>query len=438
MSKGSKYWVVILSVMTMGSAFETASRAQQVTAYYQPTPYPPVFFSNPPATGTGIHVIDGWLPSVYYGKTFQLDERLRIGGWGDEYRTYIQFDLTGLPCSDQTSKCPVTDATLMLYEYKLDSTSTLTNYNLALPQSAWADPDNLTTTMTWATQPPLTDLQDYPAGNNYSWWSTDLTSLYSNWQTGIQSNFGIALIPDSMDDNFDTWRSSRFKMDSKRPILVLTYVPPVTLPQFKLPLPGGLSWLITTEAGGHDCMGLFDKYHTDKNYFSIDFSWITKEGGYGQNDNIPIIAAADGTVIFAGQDQHLPGNGIFVVVQHGAAGGFQSRYLHLKKSLVRAGQAVQQGDELGYMGHTGQEKGVHLHFGLRYGGSGSDDDGSGASKSNVQYALVDGWLMKGIQTECTVDKGGNPVDYDRYYLSSNRTYPNSIRHGPTSVGASHQ
>src|ERR1039458_8275240 len=47
---------------------------------------------------TGIqHLWDGWITSVYYGKVLIRDDKLQVGGWGDEYRTYLKFDTTGLP-----------------------------------------------------------------------------------------------------------------------------------------------------------------------------------------------------------------------------------------------------------------------------------------------------------------------------------------------------
>ncbi len=78
-----------------------AMSAHAVTVWYQPTPYP-----DKQADGTAmpqnieiVHAWDGWRPSYYYGQAFQRDSGLQVGGWGDQYRTFMKFDLTGLPQS---------------------------------------------------------------------------------------------------------------------------------------------------------------------------------------------------------------------------------------------------------------------------------------------------------------------------------------------------
>jgi murein DD-endopeptidase MepM/ murein hydrolase activator NlpD len=51
-----------------------------------------------------------------------------------------------------------------------------------------------------------------------------------------------------------------------------------------------------------------------------------------------------------------------VVIQHGQQ--FQTKYLHLSKfgRGVRAGNRVQQGQIIGYVGSTGWATGPHLHY----------------------------------------------------------------------------
>lgn len=60
------------------------------------------------------------------------------------------------------------------------------------------------------------------------------------------------------------------------------------------------------------------------------------------------------------------GFGKLVVVEH--ANGFETRYAHLQRIAVRAGQHVAEGTALGVMGSTGYSTGVHLHFELRFRG----------------------------------------------------------------------
>jgi murein DD-endopeptidase MepM/ murein hydrolase activator NlpD len=68
-------------------------------------------------------------------------------------------------------------------------------------------------------------------------------------------------------------------------------------------------------------------------------------------------AAADGMVSFAGVQN---GYGKTVVIDH--HDGRQTRYAHLSQELVRAGDAVTEGQVLGKSGNSGRSTGPHLHF----------------------------------------------------------------------------
>lgn len=74
----------------------------------------------------------------------------------------------------------------------------------------------------------------------------------------------------------------------------------------------------------------------------------------------PIRAAAQGTVIFAGQRS---GYGNCVEVDHGH--GLVTRYAHMSRIEARPGQAVTAGTEIGLIGSTGRSTGPHLHFEVR-------------------------------------------------------------------------
>lgn len=77
----------------------------------------------------------------------------------------------------------------------------------------------------------------------------------------------------------------------------------------------------------------------------------------------PIVAVADGKVIFAGWGG---GYGNLVIVKH--EGGWLSYYAHLTEFAVEESQTVRQGQLLGGAGTTGYSTGPHLHFELRYQG----------------------------------------------------------------------
>jgi murein DD-endopeptidase MepM/ murein hydrolase activator NlpD len=77
----------------------------------------------------------------------------------------------------------------------------------------------------------------------------------------------------------------------------------------------------------------------------------------------PVIASADGIVSATGKDFSY---GIVVVISHGF--GITTRYNHLSKVLVSAGQRVKRGDIIAEVGTTGKSTGPHLHYEVRMNG----------------------------------------------------------------------
>lgn len=78
---------------------------------------------------------------------------------------------------------------------------------------------------------------------------------------------------------------------------------------------------------------------------------------YGAPMGTPVQTIADGKVIFAGPKG---GDGNLVKVQH--SNGYTTYYMHLSRILVRNGQRVQQGQNIGLVGMTGLATGPHLDF----------------------------------------------------------------------------
>lgn len=99
-----------------------------------------------------------------------------------------------------------------------------------------------------------------------------------------------------------------------------------------------------------------------------------KEFHYGidlaQSGNVPILAAADGVVVQ--RLKNLTSYGTVIFLNHTIEGKeMETVYAHLKKSLVKVGQKVKQGEIIGYMGNTdggtGRSTGQHLHFEVHNG-----------------------------------------------------------------------
>jgi murein DD-endopeptidase MepM/ murein hydrolase activator NlpD len=77
----------------------------------------------------------------------------------------------------------------------------------------------------------------------------------------------------------------------------------------------------------------------------------------------PIVAAADGQVVAAGW---AGGYGRQVQVAHG--GGIVTTYSHMSGIAASPGEAVRQGQVIGYVGSSGLATGPHLHFEVRVNG----------------------------------------------------------------------
>lgn len=110
----------------------------------------------------------------------------------------------------------------------------------------------------------------------------------------------------------------------------INYLFAAGFPNLKLPFQKGESWGITTGYGG-------SSYHQNKNYYAIDFN-LAGAADLGK----PILAAANGNVIFA--DWDTTGFGWCVIIDHGDK--YKTLYAHFMEKPTVSGQ-VQQGQEIG-------------------------------------------------------------------------------------------
>jgi murein DD-endopeptidase MepM/ murein hydrolase activator NlpD len=77
----------------------------------------------------------------------------------------------------------------------------------------------------------------------------------------------------------------------------------------------------------------------------------------------PIVAAASGRVVAA---EWHPQYGKMTEIDHG--NGLVSRYAHASRILVKVGDLVVRGQQIGTVGSTGRSTGPHLHFEVRLNG----------------------------------------------------------------------
>ena len=73
--------------------------------------------------------------------------------------------------------------------------------------------------------------------------------------------------------------------------------------------------------------------------------------------NDPIVAPSAGRVIVVGDFFY---NGKFIYIDHGK--GLLSIFIHLNEILVKKGESVKKGDEIGKIGTSGRSTGPHVHW----------------------------------------------------------------------------
>jgi murein DD-endopeptidase MepM/ murein hydrolase activator NlpD len=71
-----------------------------------------------------------------------------------------------------------------------------------------------------------------------------------------------------------------------------------------------------------------------------------------------IFATADGKVISV--EEKFDSYGKMIIIDHGF--GYTTRYAHLQAFLVKAGQKIKRGEQIGYVGNTGLSTASHLHY----------------------------------------------------------------------------
>lgn len=84
---------------------------------------------------------------------------------------------------------------------------------------------------------------------------------------------------------------------------------------------------------------------------------------YAAAYNTPVRAVSDGTVTFAGWNG---GHGNYIDIRHSSV--YESQYSHLSRIAINQGDAVKQGDVIGYVGSTGLSTGPHLHYQVKVNG----------------------------------------------------------------------
>lgn len=106
----------------------------------------------------------------------------------------------------------------------------------------------------------------------------------------------------------------------------------------------------------------------------------------------PVVATADGVISKA---EWFSSYGLYVSIEHGAE--LQTRYGHMSRLNVAAGQHVRKGDIIGFIGSTGRSTGPHLHYEVRI---------AGMAVNPIPYMQADEYLLAAGSTPAANGAGG--------------------------------
>ncbi len=107
----------------------------------------------------------------------------------------------------------------------------------------------------------------------------------------------------------------------------------------------------------------------------------------------PVYATADGVVSRA---DWYSSYGLYVSLEHGAS--LQTRYAHLSRLAVAAGDTVRKGDLIGYVGSTGRSTGPHLHYEVRV---------DGVAVNPIPYMMSDERRYAAVTNSALTGSGGD-------------------------------
>jgi murein DD-endopeptidase MepM/ murein hydrolase activator NlpD len=195
-------------------------------------------------------------------------------------------------------------------------------------------------------------------------------------------------------------------------------------PLENLPAPAPAPFLTKPYVGDYEVSSIYD-HHSP--FLSPDGQLVSHMGeespglyydghngwDYALDVGVPVVAAADGQVIWAGaSDDGCGWPALGAVLDHG--NGYQTLYWHLSQVDVEAGQEVRRGEVLGLAGASGCAEGPHLHFAVYYLGRQTDPEGWCGAGADPWAAHAAGtpslWLWADRFAPCNFPTGAILVD----------------------------
>lgn len=177
-------------------------------------------------------------------------------------------------------------------------------------------------------------------------------------QYQIEIDAGEKLQEDLMDE---IAQAQKDYDNAKHQEWLATSVPPTTVTEPPTPtrVVNGITWYTPTE-------NYWISSYFGYRYHPLTGRWTMHQGiDMAAPRGTPIYATRSGRVTVASYQEN--GAGWYVAINHGD--GYSSIYMHMTHYIVQAGQYVQAGDIIGYVGTSGASTGYHLHFGIAYNGT---------------------------------------------------------------------
>lgn len=152
-----------------------------------------------------------------YGTVYLTDgrpnqETLYMGGWGDYYYDFFEFDLAQAPMANNTVK-----VTLYLFSNPYPEGGD-PGFQINRITQAWTEAG-----VTLANNPSSVFYKNFGIFVHGSWSQVDITDLYKSWKDGTYPNFGIKLAPTNSNRTNGAIYSSDNLDTAHRPKLLIEY-----------------------------------------------------------------------------------------------------------------------------------------------------------------------------------------------------------------------
>lgn len=177
-----------------------------------PTPSPTPIQTDTTVIQPGSEGKDTCYGTVYATSGQPDAETLYMGGWGDWYYDFFEFDLTGSPTADETIS-----ATLYLYG-SAPSDGSDPGFQVNRITQSWTESG-----VTLSNNPTSVFYKNFGSFSKADAWnSVDITDLYKSWKNGTYPNYGIKLVPTNNNHSNGSIYSSDNTNSSYRPKIVVS------------------------------------------------------------------------------------------------------------------------------------------------------------------------------------------------------------------------